>query len=378
VGRRGVAETSSLKSRCHTALAGASNLGYPQFGQPGLAKRSKVNAMSPSAATIDDAFAGARVAITGGLGFIGSTLAHRLVRLGSDVLIIDGSLPQSGANAFNLDGLADRVAVVDCDIRDEAALRRHLADCRYLFNLAAQTSHQGSMTEPLLDLDVNARAQLALLEACRAVNPGITIVFASTRQIYGRPDYLPVDEKHKVRPVDVNGVDKAAGEAFHLLFHDVYGMRCSALRLTNTYGPRMRIKDARQTFVGVWLRAVVEEQDFELWGGEQLRDFTYVEDAVDAFLAAATSRAMLGKACNVGGDAVVSLRQLAEALVSANGGGRFVVREFPAERKRIDIGDYYADDSLFRKLTGWTPRTSLATGLAQSLAFYRTHLRHYL
>ena len=334
--------------------------------------------MSLQNSAIDAAFAGARVAITGGLGFIGSTLAHRLVRLGSQVTVIDSSLPGSGANPFNLAGIADRVTVVAADIRDEAALRPHLASCRVLFNLAAQTSHQGSMAEPLLDLDVNARAQLALLEACRAVNREITIVFASTRQIYGRPEYLPVDEKHRIRPVDVNGVDKAAGEAFHLLFHDVYGMRCSALRLTNVYGPRMRIKDARQTFIGVWLRAAVEGRAFELWGGEQLRDLTYVEDAVDAFLLAATTPAVQGQALNVGGDGVVSLRQLAEALVKANAGGDFVVREFPAERKRIDIGDYYADDGRFRQLTGWAPRTTLADGLAQALAFCRAHLPHYL
>lgn len=324
------------------------------------------------------AFSGARVAITGGLGFIGSTLARRLVALGADVLVLDNLMPNSGANPFNIDGIADRLTVVRCDICDAEALRRHLGDRQYLFNLAAQTSHQGSMTEPLLDLDVNARAQLALLEVCRAVNPGINIVFASTRQIYGRPDYVPVDEKHPIRPVDVNGIDKAAGEAFHLLYHEVYGMRCCALRLTNTYGPRMRIKDARQTFVGLWLRAAIEGRPFEVWGGEQLRDLTYVEDVAEAFLLAVLVPEMNGKVCNIGGDGTVSLRQLAEALIAANGGGAFEQREFPAERKRIDIGDYYADDRLFRALTGWAPRTSLASGLTQSLAFYREHFAHYI
>jgi len=324
------------------------------------------------------AFAGARVAITGGLGFIGSTLARRLVELGSDVLVLDNELSESGANRFNLAGVADRVTFASCDIRYETELRGHLADRQYLFNLAAQTSHQASMTEPLLDLDINCRAQLALLETCRRGNPGIVIVFASTRQIYGKPNYVPVDERHLVKPVDVNGVDKAAGEAFHLLYHDVYDMRCSALRLTNTYGPRMRIKDARQTFVGVWLRAVMEGRPFEVWGGEQLRDFTYVDDAVDAFLHAALTPEMAGKAVNVGGEEVVSLRSLADTLVAANGGGSYTFREFPADRKRIDIGDYYADDALFRRLTGWAPRTGLAAGLARSLEFYRAHLAHYV
>jgi UDP-glucose 4-epimerase len=324
-------------------------------------------------------FSGARVAITGGLGFIGSNLARRLVQLGSDVVILDCKLPLSGANIFNLDGISHQLKMVPCDILDMAGLRAQLGDRQYLFNLAAQTSHQGSMTDPLLDLDVNARAQLGMLEVCRAINPVINVVFASTRQIYGRPDYVPVDENHRVRPIDVNGINKAAGEAFHLLYHDVYGMRCCALRLTNTYGPRMRIKDARQTFVGVWLRAVIERLPFEVWGGDQLRDFTYVDDVVDAFLLAALVPEMNGKVCNIGGTGTVSLRRLAETLIDANGSeGSFKIREFPADRKQIDIGDYYADDRLFRSVTGWVPQVSLPTGLARSLAFYREHFVHYV
>jgi UDP-glucose 4-epimerase len=324
------------------------------------------------------AYRGARVAITGGLGFIGASLARRLVGLGSEITVIDNLLPGSGGNPFNIGPFADRLTVAPCDIRDTAALQPHLAGRHYLFNLAAQTSHQGSMSEPLLDLDVNCRAQLALLEACRAANPAINIVFASTRQIYGTPDYLPIDERHPIRPVDVNGIDKAAAEAFHLLYQRVYGLRCAALRLTNTYGPRMRIADARQTFVGIWLRAIIEGRAFEVWGGDQLRDFTYVEDAVDAFLLAALTPEMAGKACNIGGHGAVSLRDLAAMLIAANGGGSFVVRDFPVERKRIDIGDYYAEDRLFRGLTGWAPRTDLRSGLTQSLAFFRQHLSHYV
>jgi UDP-glucose 4-epimerase len=324
------------------------------------------------------AFAGARVLITGGLGFIGSNLAHRLVELGSDVLLVDSLIPEYGGNLFNVADIADRVTINISDIRDTYGLHHLLRGRDYLFNLAGQTSHLDSMTDPVVDLEINCQAQLTLLEACREVNPDINIVFASTRQIYGRPDYLPVDEQHILRPVDVNGVNKMAGEAYHNLYHDVYGMRSCALRLTNTYGPRMRIKDARQTFVGVWLRTVLEGREFEVWGGEQLRDFTYVEDAVDAFLRAALTPEMAGKACNIGGHGPVSLLSLAEALVAANGGGGFAKREFPAERKRIDIGDYYATDAMFRQITGWSPRVDLRAGLADSLAFFRQHLAHYL
>src|SRR5579862_940630 len=289
-------------------------------------------------------FAKARIVITGGLGFIGSALAARLVGLGSDVLVVDNLAPNYGGNLYNIAPVRDRLRVEIVDVRDTARLKPLLQGCDHLFNLAGQTSHLDSMTDHVTDLEINCLAQLTLLEACRAVCPAATIVFASTRQIYGRPHYLPVDEKHPLHPVDVNGVNKMAGEAYHILYHDVYGMKATALRLTNTYGPRMRIKDARQTFVGVWLRAVLEGKAFEVWGGTQKRDFTYVDDAVEAFLLAATSRATKGKVFNLGGETVVSLGELAELLIAANGSGRFVKHEFPAERRRIDIGDYYADD----------------------------------
>jgi UDP-glucose 4-epimerase len=324
------------------------------------------------------AFRGARVLVTGGLGFIGASLARRLAALGADVLVVDSLIPEYGGNLFNIAGLEDRVGVNISDIRDIYGLRHLLKGRQFLFNLAGQTSHLDSMAEPVIDLEINCRAQLTLLEACRQVAPDINVVFASTRQIYGRPQYLPVDERHPLRPVDVNGVNKMAGEAYHILYHDVYGVRACALRLTNTYGPRMRIKDARQTFVGIWLRAVLEGKPFEVWGGEQLRDFTYVDDAVDAFLLAATTPATAGRAFNVGGEEVVSLKALAAALVAAHGSGGYVVREFPAERKRIDIGDYYADDRLFRETTGWRATVPLAEGLARSLAFFRANLERYL
>jgi UDP-glucose 4-epimerase len=324
------------------------------------------------------AFAGARVMVTGGLGFIGSNLAIRLVALGAEVLLVDNLFPDYGGNLFNIAPVSDRVTVDLADIRDVAAMRELLGGCAYLFNLAAQTSHLDSMADPETDLAINCSAQLTLLEACRAVCPGVRIIHASTRQIYGRPLYLPVDEKHPLRPVDVNGVNKMAGEAYHLLYHDAYGMAATVLRLTNTYGPRLRIKDARQTFLGVWLRALIEGRPFEVWNGAQRRDLTYVEDAVDAFLLAAATPATLGGVFNIGGEGAVSLKALADMLVAANGGGCYETREFPAERKRIDIGDYYADDTLFRRATGWQPATPLAEGLRRSLDYFRDNLAAYV
>jgi UDP-glucose 4-epimerase len=206
----------------------------------------------------------------------------------------------------------------------------------------------------------------------------VKLVFASTRQIYGKPDYLPVDEKHLLRPVDVNGINKMAGEWYHILYNNVYSIRSCALRLTNTYGPRMRVKDARQTFLGIWVRLLVEGRPFEVWDGEQLRDFTYVEDAVDALLLAAVSDDGNGRIFNLGGEQAIRLKDLAALLVEAGGGGEFRTRSFPEDRKRIDVGDYYADDRLIRKVLGWEPRVFLREGLAKTVAYYKAHLKHYL
>lgn len=319
-----------------------------------------------------------KVLITGGLGFIGSNLAHRLVELGARVTLVDSLIPEYGGNLFNIDGIEDRMKVNISDVRDEHSMGYLIKGQDYLFNLAGQTSHLDSMENPFTDLEINCHAQLSILETCRKHNPDIKIVFASTRQIYGKPKYLPVDEKHLLRPVDVNGVNKMAGEWYHILYNNVYGIRTCALRLTNTYGPRMRVKDARQTFLGIWIRLCVENKPFEVWGGEQLRDFTYVDDVVEALVLAATKEKANGQIYNLGGDRVISLKDLANLLVEAGGSGKFDIRPFPPDRERIDIGDYYSDHSLISSELGWEPKMSLREGLEHSLAFYREHLGNYL
>jgi len=327
---------------------------------------------------MENCFANRRVLITGGLGFIGSNLAHRLVGLGAEVVLVDSLVPEYGGNLFNAEGIQDRVRINISDVRDQHSIAYLVQGQDYLFNLAGQTSHMDSMADPFADLEINCRAQLSILEACRKHNPGIKIVFASTRQLYGKPDRLPVDEAHLLRPVDVNGINKMAGEWYHILYNNVYGIRACALRLTNTYGPRMRIKDARQTFLGVWLRLIAQGKPFEVWGGEQLRDFTYVDDAVDALLLAAARDESNGEVFNLGGLAVLSLTELADLLIEVAGAGEYAVHEFPADRKRIDIGDYYADDRRIKERLGWEPKVAEREGLTRTLAYYQTHLDAYL
>jgi len=319
-----------------------------------------------------------RVLVTGGLGFIGSTLARALVEAGSEVVLVDSLVPEYGGNLANIRGIEEQVTVNISDVRDEHSLRYLVRDHDVLFNLAGQTSHFDSMRDPVTDLEINCRSQLAILEACRAHNPGIRIVFASTRQIYGRPRYLPVDEEHPLSPVDVNGINKTAGEWYHLLYGQLYDLRVSVLRLTNTYGPRMRVRDARQTFLGTWLRSAILDEELLVFGdGRQRRDFTYVDDAVRAFLLAATRDEAVGEVFNLGDDDPVDLVGLAELLIEVNGGGSFRLVPFPPERRAIDIGDYFGDFAKIRERLGWTPEVPLREGLARSLAFYREHGARY-
>jgi len=318
------------------------------------------------------------VLITGGLGFIGSSLARRLVELGARVTLVDSLIPEYGGNRANIAGIEDRVTVEIADVRDTARLPSFIRGRDLVFNLAGQTSHVDSLHDPYTDLEINCRAQLSILETVRHENPEAKVVFASTRQLYGRPLYLPVDEKHPLAPVDPNGVNKAAGEWYHLVYGQIYGLRCSVLRLTNTYGPRMRVRDDRQTFLGTWLRLAVLGEELLVFGdGTQQRDFTYVDDAVEAFLLAGASAEADGEVFNVGGEPPVSLGDLAALLVEVAGAGSWQLVPFPEERRTIDIGDYFADDSKIRSRLGWEPRVGLREGLERSLAYYREHGANY-
>jgi len=321
---------------------------------------------------------GKKVLVTGGAGFIGSNLAIELIRQGAHVTLVDSMIPEYGGNLFNIEPVRSAVTLNISDVRDEHSMKYLIQGQDYLFNLAGQTSHLDSMQNPYPDLEINARAQLSILEACRKHNPAIKIVFASTRQLYGAPQYLPVDEKHPIHPVDVNGINKMAGEWYHLVYNNVYGIRTVVLRLTNTYGPRMRVKDARQTFLGIWVRRIVEDLPFQVFGdGLQQRDYNYVDDVVEAMLLCAGSTKADGQIYNLGALPPVSLRETAELLLKSAGSGGYEMVAFPSERKAIDIGDYYADYSKIQSELGWLPKVALADGLKRTVEYYRQYGRHY-
>ncbi len=319
-----------------------------------------------------------KVLVTGGLGFIGSNLCRALADLGAQVLAVDSLLPDYGGNLFNLAGYEDRIKINIADVRGHG-MQFLVRGQEVLFNLAGQVSHIDSMTDPFTDLEINCTSQLWILEAVRKINPEARVVYAGTRQIYGKPRYLPVDENHLLTPMDVNGINKISGEFYHLVYHSVYGIRASSLRLTNTYGPRQLVRHNRQGFIGWFIRKAVLGEEIQLFGdGLQKRDFDYVDDVVDAFLRAGAMDAADGEVFNLGGEEPTSLLDLAKLMITVAGRGSYSIVPFPPERKRIDIGDFYADASKIKTLLGWQPRVSLREGLERTLAYYDRHQEHYL
>lgn len=317
-----------------------------------------------------------KILILGGLGFIGSNLAIRLVSLGAHVTIVDSMLPQYGGNLENIEPIKAQCRINFSDIRDQYSLDYLVQDMDVIYSMAGQTSHIESMLDPVTDLEINCRSQLSLLESCRKHNPGVKILYASTRQLYGRPQYLPVDEQHPTLPVDVNGINKLAAEKYYTLYSQVYSMKCISLRLTNTYGPRQHLRGNKQGFAGIFIRQAIDHENIRIFGdGKQLRDFNYIDDVVSAFLLATDNAALYGRVYNLGADEYYSLLDFVHIL-QQHCKCQYTLVPFPPEHKVIDIGDYYSDFSLFHHATGWKPGISLEKGLQKTIDYFqpRKHL----
>ncbi len=318
------------------------------------------------------------VMITGGLGFIGSNLAHKLVELGANVLLVDSLIPDFGGNLFNINLIKNKVRVNISDIRVGHTMEYLVKDQNYIFNLAGQVSHIDSMRDPITDLEINARAQISLLEACKKNDKNVKIVFASTRQIYGKADYLPIDEKHILRPTDFNGISKMAGEWYHILYNNFYGIKTCSLRLTNTFGPRQLMMHNRQGFIPWFVRQIIDGEEIKIFGsGEQLRDINYVADVVEAFLSAAVAEKTNGQIYNLGHHEPVSLKGFVETLIKVNGKGKYTITPFPEEKAKIDVGSTYCSYDKIKKDLGWEPKVSLAEGLKRTLDYYRKYKKNY-
>ena len=326
-----------------------------------------------------DWYKGRSALVTGGMGFIGSHVAEAVVQAGARVTIVDSLIPAYGGNPFNIESFVGAVSVSITDVRDRHSMAHLVQEQDVIFNLAGQVSHIDSMEDPETDLDINCRAQLSLMEALRAVNTSARVIFASTRQVYGRTQYLPVDERHPVNPVDVNGINKHAGEQYHLLYAAVYGLPTVVLRLTNTYGPRQLMRHGRQGFIPVFIRRAMESQDIGLYGGGgQRRDANHVSDVVDAFLrAGAAATEVSGRIFNLGNQPSHSLRDFAECIVGAVGQGTISSLPWPAEQARIDIGNFEGSFTEIQNQLGWQPRIGLNEGIAQTVEFYKRFGDHY-
>lgn len=319
-----------------------------------------------------------KILITGGIGFIGSNLARVLIKLGVDISVVDNVLPESSANLFNIMDIKNQIKIYFCDLRDSYSLPHIIKDTDIIFNLAGYSSHIGSMRNPFFDLEMNCVSHLNLLETCRRYNPRVKIIFTSTRQVYGRPQYLPVDEKHPLNPVDINGIHKLTVERYHILFFKTYKLKSTILRLPNVYGPGMAIKDETLGFIGTFIGKAIKGEKIKIFGsGKQKRDFLYVDDVIDALLRCAFSEKAVGEVYNLGHNNRYSLMEVVEILKTYYEFDYEIV-DFPEERKKIDIGDYYGDFSKIYNNLGWSPKIDLKEGLEITINYYYKFKNYYL
>lgn len=318
-----------------------------------------------------------KILITGGLGFIGSNLAIKLVEKKAEVLLVDSMIPVYGGNLFNIELIKDKVRVNFSDIRDTSSMNYLVKSQDVIFNLAGTLSHIDSMTDPLTDLEINCRAQLSLLESVRKYNPKARIIFAGTRNQYGRARYLPVTEDHPQEPTDINGINNIAAEKYHLMYTQVYGIKTVSLRMTNTFGPRHQMKHPRQGVLNWFIRQILAGEKVKLYdGGRQVRDVNFVDDVITALLLVGKSDKGWGQAYNLGG-VPISLVDFVKKVIEVVGKGSLTSVAFPKDRKQIEVGDYVASFEKIKKVYGWQPQVNLEEGIRKTVDYYRKYKKYY-
>jgi UDP-glucose 4-epimerase len=324
-------------------------------------------------------YRGLRCVVTGGLGFIGSNLALRLSQLGAKLTVIDSLVAGCGANAANLRPAGGAIEIIRADIAETGRFEQALRRADVIFNLAGELSHLHSRDYPERDLALNTTAQLYFTRECARLNPGVRIVYASTRQVYGAPQFLPVNEQHPVQPVDFNGIHKSAACQYHLLLGRSGGLDPAILRLSNVYGPRMALDVTCQGFLSVYFRRALLGQSIEIYGdGTQIRDPAHVDDVVDAFLLTGSRPTLKHRIYNVGGTEPLSIGKIARTFAALSPASQVVSRPFPDSRKQIEIGSYYSDTSLIESDLGWRCTNRFRQGVKDTLDFYRAHKSEYL
>jgi UDP-glucose 4-epimerase len=323
-------------------------------------------------------FLGKNVLITGGLGMIGSSIAHLLVRKGANVTVIDACLPPYGANEFNLRGIRRRVRVLKTDIRDRAALAPLLERCDIVFNLAAQVSHNDSLLDPFLDADINYTGHLNVLETARRVNPKAKILYSGSRLQFGRIERNPVAEGARQRPLTPYALNKSAAEAMYHFYHRLHGLPVVIFRIANPYGPRGQVRHSKYCMVNWFIRQAMDGETIRIFGdGLQVRDYIYIDDLAAAFVRAAADDSCNGQSFNIGSGRGVSFKEMAETVVRTVKSGRIVHVPWPPSYVNVETGDYISDIGKISRALGWRPRVDLAEGVARTYAYYKKYIRHY-
>ena len=309
---------------------------------------------------------------------IGSTIAHLAMAQGAQVSVLDAMMPLYGGNRFNLQGILDKIQFIEGDIRDLDLMRRVVPGYDYIFSLAGQVSYVDSNTDPLLDLDINCKGHIQVLEACRRENPQAKLLFASSRFVYGRIEYNPVDEKHPFNCLSIYGIHKLAGEKYYRFYQEAYGLNTVSVRIANPYGPRQQMKHSKYGIVNWFVRLALDSQPLTVFGdGQQRRDYIYNEDLAEGCIALILSPGTEGQVYNLGTGSAVPFIEMARLVAEAVPGTELRQVAWPQDRYFVETGDYLSDITRITAATGWRPKTTPKDGIERTVAYYREHRKEY-